>query len=162
MCNGNKKCRACQIAGLSNNSKMKKKINFKGVASNAFKGIGKQLIGGTGGAALKMGFNFMLNTIDKEGKVTGLKKHALSLGVPILGHFIAPKFMQNETVSDIVVGHNAITIFQAAQELLPEDIAAKVSGYEPYSVAGYRPYNVSGSERRLPFESTAAQANPLV
>lgn len=154
MCKGNKKCVSCQIAGLFNSKKMKKsKLNFKGVTSS--------LVGGASGAALKMGFNFALATIDKGGKVTGMKKHIASLALPILGTVIAPKLMAKPAVQNAVVGHNAITIFQAAQEILPADISAKVSGYDPYSIAAYRPYNVSGSDAPLPFQSKAAQASPI-
>lgn len=153
MCKGNKKCTSCQIAGLFNTKKMKKsKLNFKGVTNT--------LVGGASGAALKMGFNFALATIDKGGKITGMKKHLASLALPIVGSLVAPKLMAKPAVQNAVIGHNAITIFQAAQEALPADLAAKVSGYEPYSIAAYRPYSVSGTDAPLPFQSKAG-VNPL-
>lgn len=121
----------------------KPKFNFKGVTHS--------LTGGASGAALKMGFNFALATIDKSGKVTGMKRHLASLAFPVLASAIAPKFMNKPAVQNAITGHNAITIFQAATEVMPEGIKAKVSGYDPYSVAGYRPFALSGSDAPLPF-----------
>jgi hypothetical protein len=151
MCMNNKKCKTCSIAGLFNNNKMKKpKLNFKGISSS--------LVGGASGAAVKMGVNAIISTVDKNGVLSGMKKHLVSLALPIVGTVLMPKVFAKPLVANAVIGHNAITIFQAAQEVLPADIAAKVSGYDPYAMAGYSPYSMAGNGN-LPFQTKAAQAN---
>jgi len=151
MCQGNKKCKACAISGIFNNNKMKKKLSFKGIGTN--------LIGGASGAALKMGVNALLSVVDKDGKLTGTKKDLISLAAPIVGGIVLPKVFAKPMVKDAVVGHNAITIFNMVltSGVLPENVVARVAGYDPYALAGYEPYALAGNPA-LPFQ--AANMNP--
>lgn len=147
MCQGNKKCKACAIAGIFNNNKMKKKLSFKGIGSN--------LIGGASGAGMKMGINAIISVVDKNGALVGIKKDLVSLGAPIVGSVLMPKVFNKPMVKDAVIGFNAITIFDMALNsgVLPENIAARVSGYDPYALAGYKPYSLAGGNPNLPFNS---------
>ncbi len=132
-------CKKCVISGLFNNTKMKKsksKLNFKGMLA--------PVIGGAGGAALKMGLNFAINTIDKAGKLNANKKALVSLAVPVLASIVAPKLVASPLAQSVISGHYAITLYELGQSLLPEAIAAKVAGYYPEGIAGYYPEGIAG------------------
>jgi hypothetical protein len=151
MCADNKKCKACSIAGIFNNSKnqMKKsKLNFKGVSQS--------LVNGAAGAGLKMGVNFAISKLDKNGVLTGTKKGLVSLAVPVLASVLAPKLVAKPIVKGAIEGHIAITMFELGSGLLPADIAAQVSGYNPVSMAGYNPVAMAGAFPKLPYQKGVA------
>lgn len=148
MCNGNKKCGPCSIAGIFNtkNQMKKSKLNFKGVSQT--------LINGAAGAGLKMGVNFAMSKLDKNGVLTGTKKGLVSLAIPVLASVLAPKLVAKPIVQGAINGHVAITMFELGSSLLPADVASAVSGYNPVSMAGYNPVSMAGrSMPPLPFQA---------
>lgn len=154
MCADNKKCKACSIAGIFNTSKMKKsKINFKGVTQT--------LINGASGAALKMGFNFLISKVDKEGKLstnadgepTPMKKELISLAVPLAIGAFAPKLVAKPIVKAAIDGHVAITFFQLGlSQIKDAETKAAVAGYNPVAMAGYNPVAMAGFPK-LPYQN---------
>ena len=129
-----------------------KKINFKG---SRF-GFIMPIMEGAGGAALKMGVNFGINTLYPAA--TPLIKGVIGLGLPIVASMAMPKLFnaKNQTgefVRGAVTGHNAICIYEMGMAVLPENIKAHVSGYSPYALAGYSPYALAGkAQPNLPFQ----------
>jgi len=128
----------------------KSKINFKGVSQT--------LINGASGAALKMGVNFAFSKLDKNGVLTGTKRGLASLAIPVLASLVAPKLVAKPMIKGAIDGHVAITMFELGSSMLPENIKAAVSGYEPASMAGYNPASVAGPFPKLPYQESSGVA----